>query len=77
MTEDNDLLWHDLAVAYIHQAKHSEDRELINKILTKVQAILQQCTSKNPTYWKHWNLMGIVFMTRGNFFCYPWKYCKL
>ncbi|XP_045477416.1 tetratricopeptide repeat protein 37 [Harmonia axyridis] len=64
LTKSNDLLWHDLAVAYFLQAKHSEDKELANEISTKAQAILQQCSSKNPTYWQHWNLLGIILMTK-------------
>ncbi|KAL3287818.1 hypothetical protein HHI36_002277 [Cryptolaemus montrouzieri] len=60
LIEDKQFLWHDLAVCYLNQAENCEDRDIIRKLLTKAQAIIQNCTLTNPRCWQHWNLLGNI-----------------
>jgi superkiller protein 3 len=60
--EDNFLIWHDLAVCYLNHAINSDTQELFQQLINKALAIAQYCTSKNSTYWQHWNLLGNIAM---------------
>ncbi|RZC41781.1 tetratricopeptide repeat protein 37, partial [Asbolus verrucosus] len=57
---DNILIWHDLAVCYLSSALSTDDPELFEQLMNKAQAVVQYCTSNNPTSWQHWNLLGNI-----------------
>ena len=65
--EDNCLLWHDLAVCYLSHSSSTKDRAVYEQLINKSQIITQYCTSKNPTNWQHWNLLGNIAMSLGTY----------
>lgn len=68
LVEDNFMIWYDLAVCYLSHALNPDTTsELKQQLICKSQTILQYCTSNNPTYWQHWNLLGNVAMYLGSF----------
>ncbi|KAK9891016.1 hypothetical protein WA026_013349 [Henosepilachna vigintioctopunctata] len=63
LIETKEYIWHDLAACYLCQAKQCEDKDVIDDLLEKARAIIQQCTTVNPGCWQHWNLLGNIAMT--------------
>nr|CAH7731857.1 unnamed protein product [Callosobruchus chinensis] len=62
LTENNVLIWHDLATCYLTHALHTEEPEKRSMLLLYAMSAAQHCTSMDPTNWQHWNLMGNVAM---------------
>ncbi|GJQ65964.1 hypothetical protein Trydic_g4060 [Trypoxylus dichotomus] len=59
LTDDNILIWHDLARCYLSHARHSlndSNRDLYQKAFTAVH----HCVVADPANWEHWNLLGVV-----------------
>lgn len=65
-TDDNILIWHDLATCYLSHAcrypKDSESEKLVERTLT----VAHHCTTHNPSHWQHWNLLGNAAFYKSN-----------
>ncbi|KAH1001196.1 hypothetical protein HUJ04_013439 [Dendroctonus ponderosae] len=62
--EDNPFLWHDLGTCYLQYACNHNDPVKKNELLNNAISIAQHCTSLNPEYWQHWNLLGVAAVLR-------------
>ncbi|KAK4885213.1 hypothetical protein RN001_001484 [Aquatica leii] len=66
MMQDNSMLWYDLAACYLSHAESTSDNKKSEGIYTKAANIVEHCVSLHPTYWQHWNLMGVIYFNREN-----------
>ncbi|XP_015592231.1 tetratricopeptide repeat protein 37 [Cephus cinctus] len=63
LTADSALLWHDLAQCYLSQRKLNP---IVNpkEIMQKSLAAAKQAVKLSPTNWFHWNILGVICMSK-------------
>lgn len=64
LTDNNVLIWHDLARCYLSHAKTSTN-ETSNNLFQRAFAAVHHCVTTDPANWEHWNLLGIVAFFKG------------
>ncbi|XP_012257142.2 tetratricopeptide repeat protein 37 isoform X1 [Athalia rosae] len=63
LSPDSALLWHDLASSYLAQLRLSAT-ERSYEIAEKAEAAAKQAIRLAPSSWRHWNLLGVICMTK-------------
>ncbi|XP_011495670.1 PREDICTED: tetratricopeptide repeat protein 37 [Ceratosolen solmsi marchali] len=61
LSENSSLLWHDLAHCYLTQL-HLDPSVDRNDIVLKCLAAAKEAVQINPSYWFHWNVLGVICM---------------
>ncbi|KAG5897490.1 hypothetical protein JTB14_031114 [Gonioctena quinquepunctata] len=62
LSEDNVLIWFDLATCYLRHALHAENHEKRELLLSYAKAAAKHCSSLDHTNWQYWNLLGNIEM---------------
>lgn len=65
LDKDNPYLWHDLSNCYLNYALNCNETEKRSKLFDNAWSSSRHCTTLNPQYWLHWNLVGVVAMLKG------------